>query len=64
MMSTGLPYATYGVPFPGEHYWFAAAFMALALGLSQYTPHLLVNSVINYIGEISFSLYLVHFAML
>ncbi len=48
----------------GQHYWFAGAFMLLALGLSKHAPRLLVNPIINYIGEISFSFYLCHFAIL
>lgn len=48
----------------GQHYWFAAAFVLLALGLRAHSPRLLVNPVINYLGEISFSLYLVHFVPL
>jgi peptidoglycan/LPS O-acetylase OafA/YrhL len=48
----------------GQHYWFAGAFLVLALGLSQRPLRLLVNPVLNYIGEVSFSLYLVHFAVL
>ena len=48
----------------GQHYWFSSAFVLLAVGLSQHAPRLLVNPLINYIGEVSFSLYLVHFAVL
>lgn len=48
----------------GQHYWFAGAFLLLAWGLSQNSAKLLVNPVLNYIGEVSFSLYLVHFAVL
>jgi peptidoglycan/LPS O-acetylase OafA/YrhL len=53
-----------GVARGGLHYWFGAAFFVLALALSKHAPRLLVNPIINYIGEISFSLYLVHFAVL
>ena len=63
MLSTGLPYPG-AVPAPEYPYFFGIAFMVLAFGLSQYQPKWLVNPVINWIGEISFSLYLVHFAVL
>jgi peptidoglycan/LPS O-acetylase OafA/YrhL len=53
-----------GIALGGLHYWFGAAFFVLALALSQHAPRLLVNPIIDYIGEISFSLYLVHFAVL
>lgn len=50
----------------GQHYWFAAAFVLLAIGLSTASPppFLLVNPIVSYIGEVSFSLYLTHFAIL
>lgn len=47
-----------------EHVWFGVTFMALAMGLSRYATKLLVNPFTRYIGKISFSLYLVHFAIL
>jgi peptidoglycan/LPS O-acetylase OafA/YrhL len=53
-----------GAASEGQHFWFSGAFVLLALGLSKHQPRLLVNPLINYIGEISFSLYLVHFAVL
>ncbi|UOQ72246.1 acyltransferase family protein [Hymenobacter cellulosilyticus] len=62
LLLTGLPY--HGVEPAGKHYLFGAAFMVLAYGLSQYNFRLLVNPIINYIGEVSFSLYLVHFAVM
>jgi peptidoglycan/LPS O-acetylase OafA/YrhL len=43
---------------------YGVAFLFLALGLSRYPWPVLVNPVITYIGKISFSLYLVHFAVL
>jgi peptidoglycan/LPS O-acetylase OafA/YrhL len=64
LLSTGLPYPTESVTFAGQHFWFAAAFVVLAIALSLHAPRALVNPIINYIGEISFSLYLVHFAVL
>lgn len=43
---------------------YGVAFLLLSLGLSRYPWPVLVNPVIGYIGKISFSLYLVHFAVL
>ncbi|GAB3561697.1 acyltransferase [Spirosoma luteolum] len=43
---------------------FSFGFLGLAYGLSQYRFVGFVNPVVNYIGTISFSLYLVHFAVL
>lgn len=43
---------------------YGVAFLLLALGLSRYPWPVLVNPMIGYIGKISFSLYLVHFAVL
>lgn len=54
----------FGIASQGQHYWFGAAFFILALGLSQLNPWFLVNPILSYIGEVSFSLYLVHFAVL
>lgn len=47
-----------------NHMLFGLAFLILSLSLSQYKFRLLVNPLINYIGKISFSMYLVHFAIL
>jgi peptidoglycan/LPS O-acetylase OafA/YrhL len=47
-----------------ESVLYGVAFLLLALGLSRYPWPVLVNPVIGYIGKISFSLYLVHFAVL
>ena len=46
------------------HILFAFAFCLLSYILSQHAYKLFVNPIINYIGKISFSLYLVHFAVL
>lgn len=43
---------------------FGITFFLLALGLSRYPWRLLVNSTTTYLGKISFSLYLTHFAVL
>jgi len=48
----------------GSIFLYAAGFLALALGLRSHAPKLLVNPVLNHIGEVSFSLYLVHFGVL
>ena len=63
VLLTKLPYHG-GGEHSGVHYLFGAAFLMLAYTLSQYQLRLLVNPVINYIGEVSFSLYLVHFAVM
>jgi peptidoglycan/LPS O-acetylase OafA/YrhL len=47
-----------------EHVWYRVGFVALALGLSRYPVKLLVNDFTQYMGKISFSLYVVHFAVL
>lgn len=57
-LATGIDYI-----FP-EHILWSAAFYTVALALSRYTSLLLVNPIINYIGKLSFSMYLVHFAVL
>ncbi len=57
-LATGIDYL-----FPSYLFW-AIAFFIVALALSRYSPILLVNPVIIYIGKISFSMYLVHFAVL
>jgi peptidoglycan/LPS O-acetylase OafA/YrhL len=36
------------------------AFLALAIGLTRYKPRVLFNPVINYIGTISYTIYLTH----
>ena len=43
---------------------FGFAFFILGLALSKYRSPLFVNSTLIYIGKISFSLYLVHFAVI
>ena len=47
-----------------NHILFGIAFLMLAYGLSVFKFKLLVNPLINYFGKISFSMYLVHFAVL
>ena len=51
------------VIFP-NHVLFGFGFLLLAYGLSSFKFKLIVNPVINYFGKISFSMYLVHFAVL
>jgi peptidoglycan/LPS O-acetylase OafA/YrhL len=46
------------------HLIFALLFLALGLALSRYGWKIIVNPVICYIGKISFSLYLLHFAVI
>jgi peptidoglycan/LPS O-acetylase OafA/YrhL len=47
-----------------NHILFSIGFLFLGLFLSKYKFVLLVNPLIKYIGKISFSMYLVHFAIL
>ena len=47
-----------------QHFWFGAGFVVLVMALSRYPNALLVNLVTIWLGRISFSLYLVHFAVL
>ncbi|MBI3232673.1 MAG: acyltransferase [Bacteroidetes bacterium] len=46
------------------HLMFGIGFFILGIALSRYQPKLIVNKIINHIGKVSFSLYLVHFATL
>ena len=46
------------------HVLFGVAFLILAISLSKYKPALLVNPATAYIGKISYSMYLVHNAVL
>ncbi len=47
-----------------HHILFGIGFLGLGIALSKFRFMLFVNPVINYIGRISFSMYLVHFAVL
>ena len=47
-----------------SHVLFSLVFLLLAYGLSLFQFKMIVNPVINYIGKISFSMYLVHLAVL
>jgi peptidoglycan/LPS O-acetylase OafA/YrhL len=46
------------------HVLFGIGFLILGLGLSTFQFTLIVNPIVSYIGKISFSMYLVHFAVL
>ncbi|HNP55090.1 MAG TPA: acyltransferase, partial [Ferruginibacter sp.] len=52
-----------GSIFP-SHIQFGLGFLLLAFALSRYQPVWLVNPVTIYIGKLSFSMYLLHFAVL
>ena len=56
---------TIGIPyfFP-VHILFSVVFTLFAIALSFKQPIFLVNKIINYIGTLSFSMYIVHFAVL
>lgn len=47
-----------------NHILFGFGFLLLGLALSKFRFEVIVNPVVNYIGKISFSMYLVHFAVL
>ncbi len=47
-----------------NHLLFGLAFLILGVALSRYRFPLLVNPLITFIGKISFSMYLIHFAVL
>lgn len=47
-----------------NHILFGIVFLILGVALSKYNFGLIVNPIVNYIGRISFSMYLVHFAVL
>lgn len=47
-----------------QYFLFGIAFVILGIALSKYEFKLLVNPIFIHIGKISFSLYLVHFAVL
>ncbi|CAH0317564.1 hypothetical protein SRABI80_04727 [Peribacillus frigoritolerans] len=51
-------------PYFPKHFFYGAAFSLLAFGLSNVEKHALINKSINFIGKISFSMYLVHFFVL
>lgn len=52
------------INFISNHILFGIIFLFLAITLSTFKFKLLVNPIVNYIGKISFSMYLVHFAVL
>lgn len=56
--------APIGYPVLPTHFLFGCAFLVLCIALSKYEFKLLVNPVFTYIGKISYSMYLVHFAVL
>lgn len=49
------------VPF---HIFFGIAFLMLGVALSKFKFKLIVNPIVQYIGKISFSMYLVHFSVI
>jgi peptidoglycan/LPS O-acetylase OafA/YrhL len=57
-LSVGIPF------FLPEHILFSIFFILFALALNFKQPIYLVNRIINYIGTISFSMYIIHFAVL
>jgi peptidoglycan/LPS O-acetylase OafA/YrhL len=53
-----------GGPYFPSHFLFGIGFVILAYGLGLREKHFLVNRVIVFIGQISFSMYLIHFFVL
>ncbi|WP_422122939.1 acyltransferase family protein [Planococcus sp. X10-3] len=47
-----------------KHFLFGIAFLLLAYGLGTIQKHFLVNKIISFIGQVSFSMYLIHFFVL
>lgn len=47
-----------------SHFLFGICFIGLAYGLGTVNKHLLVNKISKFIGEVSFSMYLIHFFVL
>ncbi len=43
---------------------YGISFLLFAIGLSKSKTNILINPIVNYIGKISFSIYLVHFAVI
>jgi peptidoglycan/LPS O-acetylase OafA/YrhL len=56
--------APIGVAVLPNHFLFSCAFVVLCIALSRYDFKLLVNPFFIYIGKVSFSMYLVHFAVI
>lgn len=52
-----------GTYFP-SHILFGICFVGLAYGLANLNKHFLINKISKFIGEVSFSLYLIHFFVL
>lgn len=63
LISSGLLLAILSIDFIPTQIAFGIAFLILGVALSKYNFKLIVNPVIEYIGTISFSMYLVHFAV-
>jgi peptidoglycan/LPS O-acetylase OafA/YrhL len=55
---------TTGVDFMPHHIVFSIALLFFAFSLSVYQFKLFVNPVINYLGKLSYSMYLIHFAVI
>jgi peptidoglycan/LPS O-acetylase OafA/YrhL len=52
-----------GWPLLGNHVLFSGAFLVLCIAVSKYEFRMLVNPVMIHIGKVSYSMYLVHFAV-
>ena len=63
-LATDTASAATGWPYLPRHLWFGFGFVLLGWGLSRKASWVLVNPVTRFVGRISFSLYLVHFAVL
>jgi peptidoglycan/LPS O-acetylase OafA/YrhL len=50
-------------PFLPSHFMFGVGFVMIGIALSRYKFKLFVNPLVMYIGKISYSMYIVHFAV-
>lgn len=53
-----------GIPILPSHFLYGIAFVTLGITLSKYEFRILINPLLIHIGKISYSMYLVHFAVL
>ncbi|CAN5808034.1 acyltransferase [soil metagenome] len=63
LISSGLLLAILSIDFIPTQIVFGVAFLILGVALSKYNFRGIVNPLIEFIGKISFSMYLVHFAV-
>jgi len=59
-----LDFSTGGLRIFPLHFWFALAFVMLAVACSRFSFEHMVGRVVRHIGKVSFSLYLTHWAVM